>query len=91
MAKRDKLLKRIQQNPKDVSFADLRGLLEQFGFELERTRGSHHSFLRLVGGKKTVIVLPYKRPLKEVYVKKALALIAEIVADQQGSYEAEDG
>ena len=31
----------------NVSFADLRRLVEAFGFELKRTSGSHHIFVRL--------------------------------------------
>lgn len=30
----------------NVSFADLRRLVEAFGFELKRTSGSHHIFVR---------------------------------------------
>lgn len=29
----------------NVSFSDLRGLVESFGFELRRTSGSHHIFV----------------------------------------------
>lgn len=42
--KRKKLLERLLRNPKGVRFAELRGLVEAFGFVLDRTSGSHHVF-----------------------------------------------
>jgi predicted RNA binding protein YcfA (HicA-like mRNA interferase family) len=44
VTKREKRLQRIRQNPNNVSFKDLRALLEDHGFALERSSGSHHSF-----------------------------------------------
>jgi predicted RNA binding protein YcfA (HicA-like mRNA interferase family) len=44
MTKREKLFDRIKNNPKDVTFSDLRKLLEQEEFTLERITGSHHVF-----------------------------------------------
>ena len=84
MTKRDKLLKKIRQHPKNVSFQELRTLLEAFGFELQRTRGSHHSFVRKSGGRKRLLAVPYAHPLKAVYVRMALALIDEILAEEEG-------
>ncbi len=39
-----KLLERIIHNPKNTRFADMIILLEYFGFELIRRKGSHHIF-----------------------------------------------
>jgi predicted RNA binding protein YcfA (HicA-like mRNA interferase family) len=78
MTKRDKLRQRIRQNPKNVSFHDLRILLEAYGFELKRTKGSHHSFVGKVGGQGVLFTVPYRNPLQPVYVKHALALIDQI-------------
>jgi predicted RNA binding protein YcfA (HicA-like mRNA interferase family) len=93
MTKRDKLRRRIEDNPKNVSFHDLRVLLERYGFELKRTKGSHHSFVAQIGGRKVLLVVPYRKPLQPVYVKQALALIAEIEAEEvedDGEDEDED-
>ena len=81
MSRRDKLRQRIEKNPKNVAFRDLRLLLELYGFELRRTRGSHHSFVGEVGGRKILLIVPFRRPLKSVYVKRALDLIGEIEAE----------
>ena len=83
MTKREKLLKRIRHNPRNVSFQDMRTLLEAFGFELDRTRGSHHSFVGWVGEQKVSLVIPYKQPLKAIYVRRALELIGEIEAENE--------
>ncbi len=80
MSKRSKRYKRIAQNPNNIIFDDLRNLLEDYGFEHRRTRGSHHSFVGRIGDEKVSLVIPYRKPLKEVYVKKALALIEQIQA-----------
>jgi predicted RNA binding protein YcfA (HicA-like mRNA interferase family) len=77
-SRRQKRRRRIVQNPKNVRFEDLRRLLEDYDFELKRTKGSHHSFVGYIGDQKVSVVIPYRRPLKEVYVKRVLALLDEI-------------
>lgn len=76
--RRQKRRRKIAQNPKNVRFEDLRRLLEDYRFELKRTKGSHHSFVGLVGDQKVSIVIPFRRPLKEVYVKNVLRILDEI-------------
>lgn len=44
MSKKQKLLRQILNNSKDVSFKDLVTLIEAFGFMLSRINGSHHVF-----------------------------------------------
>jgi predicted RNA binding protein YcfA (HicA-like mRNA interferase family) len=83
MTKREKRHWRIKQNPKNVVFSDLRKLLEDYGFVLKRTKGSHHSFAVKIGGEKVFLVIPYKKPLKTVYVRKALALIERIKREER--------
>ena len=46
MSKKAKLLAKIRNNPRAVRFEELVKLLEWYGFELKRVRGSHHSFVR---------------------------------------------
>jgi predicted RNA binding protein YcfA (HicA-like mRNA interferase family) len=66
MTKRKKRLERLRQNPSNVSFADLQIVLEDFGFELERSSGSHHSFKVRIRGEYQLLVVPYSRPVKPV-------------------------
>jgi len=45
---RRELLKRLSQGAlRNVSFLDMKHLIEGFGFRLMRTRGSHHIFTHL--------------------------------------------
>lgn len=71
MASKDKLLKKIANNPKNVKFEDLKKLLQWYGFLHVSTHGSHHKFKK--EGKS--IVLPYKKPVKEIYIKQILELL----------------
>ncbi|MBC6935149.1 MAG: type II toxin-antitoxin system HicA family toxin [Chloroflexi bacterium] len=88
MSKRRKLLERIRRNPKNVSFEDFRKLLEQYGFELRRSRGSHFSFIARIADQEVLLVIPYNQPMQAVYVKKALIfidqIIVETVEDEEG-------
>ena len=77
-SRRQKRRQKIAQNPKNIRFEDLRRLLEDYDFELKRIKGSHHSFVGYVGGEKVSVIIPFRRPLKEVYVKNVLAILDEI-------------
>ena len=44
MSQRDKLLAKIRNHPKGVSFDDLHALLTMYGYELRRVSGSHHIY-----------------------------------------------
>ncbi|MBN2560696.1 MAG: type II toxin-antitoxin system HicA family toxin [Phycisphaerae bacterium] len=39
-----RLLRLLLVNPRNVRFGDFTSLLQAFGFELDRTSGSHHIF-----------------------------------------------
>ncbi len=45
MSKKQKLLRQVLNNPKNVSFKDIVSLAEAFGFTLDRIHGSHHIFI----------------------------------------------
>jgi len=88
MTRRQKRRQKIAQNPKNVRFEDLRRLLEDYGFELKRTKGSHNSFVGYVGDEKTTIVITFRRALQQVYVEKVLSILDEI--EPMESDEAEE-
>ena len=77
-----KLKHKIEQNTKNVSFKDLQVLLESFGFKLRSSKGSHF-FVKRKGCQPFSI--PFARPLKEIYVKKALSRINGLIA--QGEFD----
>lgn len=46
MSKYDKLIERVRRRPVEADFADVQALLELFGWSLNRTKGSHHVFVK---------------------------------------------
>jgi hypothetical protein len=82
MSRIAKLLERIRNNPKQVSFHELQTLLLAFGFTLRGSGGSHHVFVRQVAGRKVRLVIPYRQPhVKVAYVKDTLELIDQIESE----------
>ncbi|EAJ1232618.1 type II toxin-antitoxin system HicA family toxin [Campylobacter fetus] len=74
MSKKDKLLKELQNNPANVRFEILEKILKDSGFELKSIKGSHHQF----SDGKTLITLPYHKPMKIFYVKLVLNILKDI-------------
>ena len=74
LSKKDKLLKAMRNNPKDVRFEDLKKLLLSYGYEAHNMGGSHWVF-RKKGCQDEVV--PYKKPVKAYYVIRALKSIGE--------------
>ncbi len=72
----EKRLARIRRQVNDTSPEDLRLALEDAGFRLEGTTASHWIYRhpRLARN----LSIPYRRPLKPVYVRMALDAIAEV-------------
>lgn len=90
MSKRQKRLARIRQNPQNVSLDDLRRVLEDYGFEYKQTVGSHYTFSVVIGERTKLLVVPFRRPIKAVYVKKALKMIDEIIELEGAPDEPDD-
>lgn len=74
----EKLLSKITDLSKDVRFAELKKILEGYGYIGKRPRsGSSHWTFRKYG--KPPITIPENEPIKQVYVK----LIKEIVESEE--------
>jgi len=72
MSKREKLLELLKNSPNNVTFGDIRKLLELEGFDLDRITGSHHIFKR----NEIVLVIPvHNNRVKSAYVKRIVELI----------------
>jgi predicted RNA binding protein YcfA (HicA-like mRNA interferase family) len=74
MSRKDKLIKSMQNNPKDVNFDDLKKVLLDYGYEVENTGGSHWVFRK---ENFETQVIPRKKPVKAIYVIRALRAIGE--------------
>jgi predicted RNA binding protein YcfA (HicA-like mRNA interferase family) len=89
MSKRRKRLERIRQNPNNVSLNDLRRVLEDYGFEYKQSVGSHFTFSYMLYGETKLFVVPFRRPVQFVYVKRALRVIDQII-EAQGEDEPDE-
>lgn len=74
MTKKDKLFEKIKNNPKNVSFTELRQLLKDESFSLERISGSHHIFRK---GNYIFVIPMHDNQVKSVYAKRVIELIEE--------------
>lgn len=73
MSKEEKLIKELENNPKNIRFEILEKLLVSNGFKLCGIKDSHHQFTN----DKILITLPYNKPIKRYYVKLALETIKD--------------
>lgn len=74
MGKKEKLIQQLKNSPNNVTFADIRKLLELEGFILDRITGSHHIFQK----DDTVFVLSvHRNRVKSIYIKRVIELIEE--------------
>ena len=82
MTKREKRLQKLRQNPNNVSFDELRLVLEAEGFVLDHATGSHHIFRFQTDDQVLKIVIPFGRPVKPIYVRQALATIDKLKPEE---------
>jgi predicted RNA binding protein YcfA (HicA-like mRNA interferase family) len=75
MAKRDKRLQKLRQNQKSVSYDDLKQVLLDHGFEIDRVAGSHHIFQVTADGVTYTLNVPVHGDVKPVYIRQALSII----------------
>lgn len=66
VSRRDKLIQRFLQRPTSVTFEDARTLLKLHGWTLDRTRGSHHIFVK--PGERSYPVPVHNGVVKQRYV-----------------------
>lgn len=74
MSKKEKLLKAMKNNPYNIPFQDICKLLEDHGYTCHNSSGSHFVFRK---SHTKHITIPYKKPIKAIYVKQVLALLEE--------------
>ena len=84
MSKSEKLLKRLLNNPKDFTFAELETLLASFGFTLSTSGGTSGSAVRFINREKGHIIRlhkPHPSPKLKQYAIKYV--VTEL---KQGGY-----
>jgi predicted RNA binding protein YcfA (HicA-like mRNA interferase family) len=77
MTKQDRQLARLRQARNNVRPEELRAVLERYGFELRSVRGSHWIYKHPQLARR--LAIPYRRPLKPIYVTQAVHAIDEVL------------
>lgn len=85
MAQWDKLLDKIKSLDKDMRFAELKKVLQSYGYAVSQPkRGSSHYTFRKAGC--NPITIPNHEPIKIVYVR----MVKEIVEAEEANKKKED-
>jgi len=69
MTKREKLIARFLAEPPEVDFEDVCQLLEMFGYELRKTRGTSHRVFVAPGRETITVPLVSGRKVKRTYIQ----------------------
>ena len=80
MSKAEKLLAKMRSNPRDWRIEELESIAKRFGVDVRKTGGSHFVFLH--PDSELAVTIPFKRPIKPVYVTQFLALLDDIGVQQ---------
>ena len=90
MTKREKLRRKLRNNPAAATIQDVETLLTGFGFTLARVTGSHHIYEFEQGGLWKQVVVPlHGRKVKSVYVKKVVEAVDALFAEEELDDEAD--
>jgi len=78
LSKFEKLYNKIASNPKNVDFESLNKLLLRYGFKCKKPKSgtSHYNYYH--EKLPDILTIPFDRPVKSVYVKKAIAAIERL-------------
>jgi predicted RNA binding protein YcfA (HicA-like mRNA interferase family) len=82
MSKLEKLIEFLLSRPTEAAFSDVKRVLEAFGFEEDRSSGSHHIF-RHEDGRKLTVPKKEGRNVKGIYIKKVITLLGLEDEDDQ--------
>ncbi|MBE2272046.1 MAG: type II toxin-antitoxin system HicA family toxin [Anaerolinea sp.] len=92
MSKRDKLRRKLRNNPKAATKQDVETLLGHFGYILDHVTGSHHVYLRETEDERHRIVIPFHgTKVKALYVKLVLTELDEIAPEKEETEGESDG
>jgi predicted RNA binding protein YcfA (HicA-like mRNA interferase family) len=90
MSKREKLRRKLRNNPEGATMQDVETLLSRFGFKLARVSGSHHIYEYEEGNTwKQVIVPLHGHKVKKIYVIKVVEAIDELFSEDTDEQEDE--
>ncbi len=92
MTKRDKLRRKLRNNPVGRTQQDIETILGHYGFTLDHVTGSHHVYvLDTKSGKQRLIVPLHGQKVKPAYVRLVLEKLDELFPlDEQRDSSNED-
>jgi len=91
MTKRDKLRRKLRNNPTGATMQDVETLLFGFGFVLDRVSGSHHLYVFRQGKVYRSIGIPlHGRKVKTVYVENVIELLDELFPIEEEADDRQD-
>jgi predicted RNA binding protein YcfA (HicA-like mRNA interferase family) len=67
VSRREKLIARIRARPPEADFGDVHNLLGEFGWQMDRQKGSHVSFTK-AGERSIVVPVVRGRKVKRTYL-----------------------
>ena len=78
MSKKQKLLQKLLRKPKDLRFEELERIIIMFGYRLDRSKGSHFSYLK---DGRYPLVIPKHSPVKRNYINDVLNAIEDDIEE----------
>ncbi len=72
------MLAKMRANPRDWRIDELETVARRFGIDVRKTGGSHFVFLH--PDSEIAVTVPFKRPIKPIYVIQLLALLDDLGA-----------
>jgi predicted RNA binding protein YcfA (HicA-like mRNA interferase family) len=83
MSKKDKLRQKLKNNPKGRNQQDIETLLIQFGFVLDRIKGSHHFYIYDDGTQRHRTSIPFhNNKVKPEYVIIVTRLLDKLFPEE---------
>ena len=79
MSKADKVLARMRANPRDWRIEEFETVARRHGIDVRKTGGSHFVFVH--SDSDLAVTVPFKRPIKPIYITQLLALLDDIGAE----------
>lgn len=70
-----KILEKMQRQPNGIRYEEAKKVLEYYGYECARQKGSHAQFLKKETGE--LVTIKVENPLKKVYIVDILNRIDE--------------
>lgn len=84
MTRREKLRRKLRNNPAGATMQEVETLLKNFGFELARISGSHHIYEYDAGDIWKQVVVPlHGRKVKKAYVKQVVDILDELFPEDE--------